>query len=470
MKKRLNLLVLTALLLALAACNSNGLPAGPTATDTAAALPTATLPLPVPPSFTVPPMQATPIQAAPTPSQASAVDTATSEPPATRGPASTEPLALELEATIVASMPATPTPDSAAGDGTGVMGVKVIPLKGRQAGNGDSLWAAFSYGIRRFDPEEKHFVAVYSHGQQGWRQLGKVELEDADYLDEGSVEQAFIEPNDLWLSLETGVGAHGGCYSLLRFDGTALQTEVSECGPSPDIGGLRDVNGDGTPDVVINTSDPYVICYACGVVYKSYKALSWNGRSVEEVMLQPLPASAPEKLRLATNRAIELAGHELWKEAAALIAETRRLSPPSQDPVYKWDAAFIELTAEARAEQSREGAFPLAAHIFYGDYPAALAALRPYNPQQIFSLDSPVFKDTPAEGYADSLAGYITHTTTLALQAEPDLAGAYFLRGWASYLADPTDPAAIADVQKAADLDPAEALFTQSAAYLKRRP
>ncbi len=453
MKNRLKLLVLTALLPALAACNPSGLPAGPTAT----------LPLPVSPTDTVAPARETVSV-----TTAAPIDVPLVQP--TPNPASTDPLALELEATVEASMSATPTPASGTGDGMGVEGIKAIPLKGQEAVGGEPLWAAFSHGMRRFDPEEKHFVAVYSHGQDGWQQLGRAEFEDADYIDEGSVQQVFLEPGNLWMSVESGVGAHGGCYYLLRFDGTALYTEVSQCGPSPGVGSLRDINGDGTLDVVINTSDPYVACYACGVVYQSYKVLSWNGHAIEEVTLEPLPASAPEELRRPTNRAVELAGHELWKEAAALIAQTRRLSPPPQDPVYKWDAALIELVAQARAEEVKMGAFPLTANVFYGDYPAALAALRSYSPQQIFSVDSPVFKDTPAEGQADSITGYVTRTTTLALQAEPDVAGAHFLHGWASYLADPNDPSALADVQKAADLDPNDALFTQSLAYLRRKP
>jgi len=63
----------------------------------------------------------------------------------------------------------------------------------------------------------------------------------------------------------------------------------------------------------------------------------------------------------------------------------------------------------------------------------------------------------------------ITTTTGLALQLKPDLAAAYFLRGWAVHLISPASPAALADIRRAAELEPNEKLFTESLAYLKKK-
>ena len=66
------------------------------------------------------------------------------------------------------------------------------------------------------------------------------------------------------------------------------------------------------------------------------------------------------------------------------------------------------------------------------------------------------------------LTGAITQSTTSALTLKPDLAPAYFLRGWASYLADPVanlDQARI-DVEKASALAPSDALYRDAAALL----
>ncbi|MCL5264107.1 MAG: hypothetical protein M1343_02730 [Chloroflexi bacterium] len=64
---------------------------------------------------------------------------------------------------------------------------------------------------------------------------------------------------------------------------------------------------------------------------------------------------------------------------------------------------------------------------------------------------------------------WITATTSGAIQAQPDLAGAYFLRGWAINLQSPGNPAALADIERAARLDPKEPLFSQSVAFLRKR-
>ena len=46
------------------------------------------------------------------------------------------------------------------------------------------------------------------------------------------------------------------------------------------------------------------------------------------------------------------------------------------------------------------------------------------------------------------------------------MAAAYFLRGWANYLDDPDGRLALADVSRAADLSPDEALFAHAEAHL----
>jgi hypothetical protein len=59
-------------------------------------------------------------------------------------------------------------------------------------------------------------------------------------------------------------------------------------------------------------------------------------------------------------------------------------------------------------------------------------------------------------------------TASLAIQAQPDLATAYFLRGWATYLTHKHDPQLLADIIHAAQLAPTEPLFTNSLLYLQR--
>ncbi len=372
----------------------------------------------------------------------------------------------ELSATVTAGLPPTATPQPGEGGfAPGISGVGVLPL--REAGRSDSLWAVFSVGMHAFDPPQYHFVAIYTRDGAGWRELDRVELEQDDYLDEGGVTQVQLDPRSIWLEVQGGAGAHAGCYDLLRFDGQKLHDELSGCSASPGAGYLQDLNGDGTPEVVLDATDHYVFCYACGVRLVNYQVQRWDGQKMVEVKLQLLPESAPAELRALTHQAVELAQAGFWKDAQATISQTLALG--ARDPDAAWDAGLIRLVAEARAEQAGSGAYPLLDHLFYGDYAAALNVMRPYKPAELFDPTTRLVKGTTAEGWEQQVTDSITTTTGLALQLKPDLAAAYFLRGWAVHLISPASPAALADIRRAAELEPNEKLFTESLAYLKKK-
>ncbi len=290
--KHLSLLLTTALILALAACGAPEAGQSPTAAPSAA------------PTWTPRP-------------------TVAPQPIAT--PAPTElPIATytaELSATVTAGLPPTATPQPGEGGfAPGISGVGVLPL--REAGRSDSLWAVFSVGMHAFDPPQYHFVAIYTRDGAGWRELDRVELEQDDYLDEGGVTQVQLDPRSIWLEVQGGAGAHAGCYDLLRFDGQKLHDELSGCSASPGAGYLQDLNGDGTPEVVLDATDHYVFCYACGVRLVNYQVQRWDGQKMVEVKLQLLPESAPAELRALTHQAVELAQAGFWKDAQATISQT----------------------------------------------------------------------------------------------------------------------------------------------------
>jgi hypothetical protein len=243
---------------------------------------------------------------------------------------------------------------------------------------------------------------------------------------------------------------------------------VSHCNSAPGAGSLEDLNGDGVLDVLLDATDHYVFCYACNVDYILTEVMRWDGSRMVRVELEPLPDSEPEELRQLVDRAIELAEHDLWKDAQATIADAARFN--SQDETYAWDAALINLDASKRAEHIQYSGYPLVSTIFYGDYPAVLDTLRGYSTEEIFDPNSPLFSDTPAEGTIDFLTDAVVRATTLQLKAMPDLAAAYFVRGWSLALLDLEDPNALDDVRRAAELDPSEPLFSEGLAYLEGQP
>ncbi len=361
-------------------------------------------------------------------------------------------------------------------------GVVALPLS-VPAGR-PPLWAVYSRGMRNFDlePLPNHFVAIYTHAGGQWRELARQEfasedhtLAAPDYMEDGGLAQVQIEPSHMWLTLQGGVGAHSGVFDLLDFDGQTLHVPVSGFSSSPGVWTIKDVNGDSNPDVVLDATDYYVFCYACGVRNVGFQVFAWdqaNGRMSERRIEPMLMGQSGHPARDLTNEAVALAQAGLWKDAAVVIDEAKlaaaNVQPPFTNDTVDWDHGLIKLNADALAGAVADSGYPLLSNVFYGDYAAAVDLMRPYSAQQIFSAQTPLVVGTTAETWVTELSSSITSTVESALALKPDLAPAYFLRGWARYLADPAANRvqARADVEKAAALIPDDALYRDSAAYL----
>ncbi len=393
--------------------------------------------------------------------------TATPVPPPSATPLPVATWSAELAATVVSGLPATATPEqpgSAPVSGA-IEGVQVLPVT---TDDGRVLvWIAYTYGSRSFDPPQDHVVSIYERDGATWREVSRLTMAEPDYLDPQGVSVAWIGPDDVvWLVVQSGMGAHGSCFDLLRFEAQALQSAVANCNTSPLAGELRDLNGDQVSEVVINQSDNYIFCYACGVRLWQYQIFRRAATNLVEVQLAILPDSAPDDLRRTNNRAVELAQAGLWKDARETIDQ---IPPPMTDETVAWNAVLIRLHADARAEQVRNGGYPLLEHVFYGDYAAALDSMRAYSVAEIFARPTPLITSTVALGWEPQLNAWLLAATSSAIQARPDLAAAFFLRGWAVYLADPRDPAVLDNVRRAAQLNPAEPLFMQSLTFLEEQ-
>jgi len=326
------------------------------------------------------------------------------------------------------------------------------------------LWAAYTTGFRSFDPLQNHAVAIYTQQAGEWVELGRAELECGDYLNPDSVEQVYLDKTSVWLAVDTGAGAHSGCFDLLRWDGSALTIAVSGFNSSPGAGEVKDVDGDGQPEVVLNATDPYVFCYACGVRLYNISILRWDGSALLPVELTRLPDDTVADLREANNRAVELAEASLFPAAIPLIDEALGYAP-SDERVY-WNSRLIHTLAQGRAEYAASTPYPLLNWIFYGDWDVALAELDAYSAAQIFDPQMALFQDTVVVGWEETLADWILQFSGPALGAQPDLAPAWFLQGWARFLKNPGDPAVAEDVAEAARLAPGNPLFAESAAQL----
>lgn len=346
------------------------------------------------------------------------------------------------------------------GDEPGIDGVTISPVDGSALGT--DLWLAHTFGIRSFEPLRPHVVSLHRWTDQGWVDVASIPLDCPDYLGENSVEAVLIEPSTLWFSVDGGVGAHGGCFDLLRWDGAALTLVASNQNASPGAGSVVDLNGDGLGEVLLNQTDPYVFCYACGVRLYNTAILRYEGDQLVEVALEALGADAEAALQEANQRAIELAEANLFDEALSQIENAWQKDP--DNPTLIWNREWIRTHAEARRSYAEQG-YPILGWLFYGDGDAAIAPFRNHLPEAIFSLESPLISGTPADGWEDILSEWIFDFTDSALRVEPESAAHHFLRGWAHFLTGQND-AAVDQVRQAADLAPGDPLFSAALAHL----
>jgi hypothetical protein len=395
---------------------------------------------------------------------------ATATVPAFTPTAALATLTAALSQTVVAALPPTATApaDNPNPYFRGIDGASVRPL---QVPSGQSpLWLVTSTG----EPDHKqqpHFVAIYGREGDGWRELGRLNVPEADFFDPEAVRQVQIDARDVWLELEAGVGAHAGIYKILRWDGGALTVVAENTGANPVAGGLQDLDGDGAPEVILDRTEHYVFCYACGERYFNFAVLRWDAGAMREARIEPL--AGDDEATKAVNLAVAQARAGLWKDAAATIAPLE--SRPQLAQPLRLAIGVLRLHADAFAQQVADGPYPLLDRLFYGDYASALEPLRALDQVQLFSPSSPLISDTVAAGWDASLTYWVTSTTTLLIDsplAADDaarLARARFLRGWSLALVGNRD-GAIADIERAVALAPDDRFFADSLATLKARP
>ena len=269
-----------------------------------------------------------------------------------------------------------------------------------------------------------------------------------------------------------GAGAHSGTYQLLSFGGKALRIEVAGFNSFGDLGWVADLNDDGAAEVIVDQSDAYVFCFACGVRTVDLRVYRWDAdqQRMLPVALQMIPVLRGNPAAASVNRAVRLAEHGLWKDALSQISIAGDIAGEVAEPAIRqtldWNHVVIKVHVDAHVRAATEGPFPLLANVFYGDYEAAVELMTGLTAGQIFDLETPLVAGTVAEGPLPALSDRIIESSTMAIEARSGLAAAYFLRGWANYLDDPDGRLALADVSRAADLSPDEALFAHAEAHL----
>ena len=323
------------------------------------------------------------------------------------------------------------------------------------------LFVAHTHGFPPNVPSFRQKVSIHAFLPAGWKTLGRVELECADYLNESSVKQVKIEPVNVWLTITGGAGAHSGCLELLRWDGEELTVIISSFSSSPDAGWLTDLNEDGRLDLLLNNSDPYIFCYACGVRKYGARLYQWDGNSFVEVRQTPAAEDLPSELRAFNDRAAELAGASLFADALEQIEQAEAIAP--ENTTIAWNAIWIRHHLEASRAEASSSSYPLLSHIFAGDWDLSFEILWSMGPSSLFS-ETPIPASSEALGFEEEVGQLLVQYGNGALLVQPDRADIHALSAWGRFLLDRDDPAVLSGLEKSAELAPRDSRFVELAA------
>ena len=326
--------------------------------------------------------------------------------------------------------------------------------------NEEPLFVAHTHGFPPNNSSFRQKVSIHAAGPDGWPELGRVELECAEHLNESSLQQVTIDPANVWLTVEGGVGAHSGCLELLRWDGENLTVVISGFSSSPDAGSLVDLNGDEQLDLLLNNSDPYIFCYACGVRQYWAQLYYWDGQTLMEVTPVPLDDDSPPDLRALNDRAAELAAANLFADALNQIEKAEAIAP--ENPIVAWNAIWIRHHLEANRQEASASPYPLLNHVFAGDWEVAFDSLWEVGLSTLAS-SAPIPNESAAAGFEHVVGVLLAQCSDTALALQPERAAVHALGAWGRFLIDPSDAAVQAGLQRAAELAPEDRRYAELA-------
>jgi hypothetical protein len=268
-------------------------------------------------------------------------------------------------------------------------------------------------------------------------------------------------------------------FNLLSFDGKTLIVQAAVGNNAYDLLQLRDVNGDGALDVVLDQSDYMISGAGSNIGEMRFQVQAWDeqqGRLVDkQLALLPDAGPEPHPARSLSNEAVRLAGAGLWRDAGQVIAQAKAaasgLTPEAAGDTLNWNYGIIKEYTDAMigtiSGGRRGDGSVILNSAYYGDAAGAVDVLRRYDLAEVFDPDSPVSEEL-GPITSSRLADIVVERTTAWLAIRPELAAAHFLRGWAYALRGDEATAAV-EIGRAVDLAPGDAFYEQAAAYLSAR-
>ncbi len=429
-------------------------------------------PDPAPPPSTPAP-EATETTTPTTPTPATATATATPSPtaaPAIELPAEDQAV-LAAELAEIALAPVL----EEFGEGAEALTAHAFPLGVRD--NEGGLWAVVTNGPQPYYRGADgngvnffHFVALYRRDNDAsWSDvLSQVTLETApqrthtvEVLDPGPRRAA--GPGVL-IAIRGQTGAHAGTFDVLLVEGEQLSTAVSQISAGPDSGSIADLDGDGVAELIFNTSDPYVFCYACAVEERREQVYRWTGLEYEQVPLEA-PDDLEGDLAAEAARVVRLAEANLWRDAASLAIETSRRAPDHEG--LRWLSTLVNRMATLRIAYAGSPGQPLLTNVLAGEYGAAFALMRALTPEEAFALNGPLISGTASETDLPTMVSYLLFYADEALKVRDDDPAIHAVRALGQVLASPEELSrARSSIGRALRLAPDDTFLRRAKAYL----
>jgi len=339
------------------------------------------------------------------------------------------------------------------------------------------LWAVVTNGPQPFHVNDEgdvvnffHFVALYRRDADAtWSEtLYQLTLETAPQRTEVEVYDTGPRrakgPAPL-IAIRGGTGAHAGTLDVVLVEGELLRTGISHVSARPGAGDIADLDGDGVVELIVNSSNPYVFCYACSVEEKGELVYRWDGLDYAEVPLEA-PEGLESNLAEAADRVVRLAGANLWRDAALLAVETSQREPDHEG--LRLLSIVVNRNAALRLGYAGSPGQPLLTHVFAGEYGAAFALMAALRPEEAFALDGPLIRGTAAEGDLESMVAFLLFYADETLKVRNDDPAIHAVRALGQVLASPDDLArARSSIARALRLAPDDAFLQGAQALLE---
>ena len=332
------------------------------------------------------------------------------------------------------------------------------------------LWAAVTSGtgIWELSDGRAHVAAIYElRPDDTWVEVSSLSLASAPTVADIEI-AAGTHAGSAWFAVHGVTGAHSGTFELLQFDGVTLASVLWWFSPSPGAGSLIDLNADGLPEVVLDTTDPYVYCYACGVRLWGEVIYRWDGTTLMEVPLSAVPHTDQLVVDL-TEQAAAFARADLWRRAAEAASAAVQAAP--DDDEVGWLHLAVSRIADARLIDGGSEAQPLLTWVLAGEHEAAASLMRALPPEQVFTASGPLIAGTAAEGGWEQATGdYLVDFTSRAIEVDSNFASAYAVRALGRILVDPEDWAgALLDMEAALGIAPSDTFYGEAVEFLRRQ-